>query len=213
MLAMCGVVSSFGLAILVSREIGSGKDSYLTYWACLLSSGAFISLFFSLPILALLSGSIIASERANRSIEFMEILPPTRTQMFICKSLVTGGVSAMTLWLSAAAMAISSLLPGQVDVVDAVIAKFPDFSWFVVTNFLIGATGLAGSCFSSNSGLCTLLALAAPIVLQIGLFLLSQQFELSLYVSWLNLFKLSAVTLGTIFICLGWRRFVSVESL
>ncbi len=86
------VVSMAVVAMPLWDESGRG-----TAWAVLLGTGAYFSIMCSQATLAMLSGNLIAAERADRSAEFLASLPPSRAQILSSKLIVLGG-SAAVIW-------------------------------------------------------------------------------------------------------------------
>jgi ABC-type transport system involved in multi-copper enzyme maturation permease subunit len=80
-------------------------------WSALLQAASFFSLALSQLTLALLAGNSIASERADRSAEFLACLPPSRPQVLACKFLLAL-LAAGVIWavnLSVAELVVRTL--------------------------------------------------------------------------------------------------------
>src|SRR5687768_11798412 len=83
-------------------------------WAVLLATGCYFSVMCSQAALAMLSGHLIAVERADRSIEFIAYLPPSRLQLLLSKLLILAGAVAVVWAANLALREIAGYLAGDV---------------------------------------------------------------------------------------------------
>ena len=82
-------------------------------WSALLLMASFLSLGLSQLTLVMLAGNSIASERADRSAEFLAYLPPSRTQILASKlllAMLAAGVT-WTVNLTVSEWAVPAALP------------------------------------------------------------------------------------------------------
>jgi|GEM_PF-5988547 len=202
------VVASFLLsAFIFCNESDFTKNDTSEFWSVLLMSGAYFSAFASMPTIAILSGSVLASERADRSIEFLSILPPTRTQIFGSKLILVSAVCLTTLWIILSSIATANALAGDSILAATVVERFPSIQWIVAANFLNIAVGLSASCFSKNSALCALLAFFSPLALQINLLIAQKKMGLFNAFDALYVFLGSCILLGSLTLTIGWQYF------
>jgi len=90
------------LVILVTPYgIGIGiryKDAQSTgMWGGTVAAAALAAMATSLLMVSLLAANVFAQERADRSAEFLAILPPSRLKILLSKLVLTGGTSCF-LW-------------------------------------------------------------------------------------------------------------------
>jgi hypothetical protein len=214
-LAIAGsVVTAFLLsAIIFYKDGDNAMEGPAEFWSVLLMSGAYFSAFASMPTIAILSGSVLATERADRSIEFLLILPPTRRQIFVSKLILVSGLYSATLWVIVSSIAISHTLAGASNLAATIAERFPSIQWFAAANYLAVTTGLSTSCFSKNAAPCALLALFSPLALQIGLLLVQKKMGLLVAVDALYVFSGSCILIGSLILFVGWGYFERCESL
>ncbi len=131
-------------------------------WATQLLAASFFSLSLSQLTLAILAGNAIASERADRSAEFLAYLPPSRRQILASKlllALVTAGaVWAVNLCVSA--WLVPALgAPGH-NPWDKVAPR----SMLAASTVLVFGAGWLGSAVLASPAGATSLGIGLPVV-------------------------------------------------
>jgi len=133
---------------------------------------AFFSLVASLLTVVALAGNAIASERVDRSAEFLAYLPPTRRQILASKFSVAFGACA-AVWLINLALiyVVAPWLPSVPWAFRAgKVSELPIIAAIAV--LLFGAAWL-GSALLDSSAFATAIGLLAPMLLGAVLFCIS----------------------------------------
>ncbi len=88
----------FGISALIISGMPQWQEaSRASAWAMLLGTGSYFSVMCSQATVAMLSGNLIAAERADRSAEFLAYLPPSRWQIMGSKLAVLFGC-VLAIW-------------------------------------------------------------------------------------------------------------------
>jgi hypothetical protein len=149
-------------------------------WAVLLATGCYFSVMCSQAGLAMLSGHLIAVERADRSIEFMAYLPPSRGQLLLSKALVLAGTAAIVWLLNLAVQQLANWLAEDAAGAQALTPDLVSFPFLAAVGALAMGTGWCASCMLEGTGAAVGLAIFSPIVL-VGLLQ-----SVSYFIGWPN---------------------------
>lgn len=141
-----------------------GESTSASAWAVLLATGCHFSLMCSQVSLAMLSGHVIATERGDRSAEFMAYLPPSRRQILLSKAFLVVGAMAIVWGMNLAIMCIANLLAGDTDA-STLTEDMASISHLAAVGILAAGAGWCASSMVENSGPAVTLSLVAPIAL------------------------------------------------
>lgn len=134
-------------------------------WAVLLATGCHFSVMCSQPMLAILSGHLIAVERGDRSAEFLAYLPPSRGLVLFSKAVVLAG-TFLTIWgLNLLLHTIAFWMSQDSDVAHDLTSHLTSLPRFAAIGLLAAGAGWLASANVDNSGPAVALGLAAPAVL------------------------------------------------
>jgi len=135
-------------------------------WRDVWSQGAFMSLLISQLTIAVLTGNAVAGERADRSVEFLAMLPASRVLVLAAKLVVTL-CGAVAIWaLNFPLLANAPQGSGT--------ARFHDVEVFLLsTTVLLFGTGWLSSVLLRSSAIAAAIAIAAPLSLVVGLNIVS----------------------------------------
>jgi hypothetical protein len=206
------ILACFGLAALVfvsDSSLTSSNPRLL--WSIILVSGGYFGACASIPTLGILSGTILANERADRSIEMLSYLPLTRTQIYASKLAVAGVISVATFWVLLSAIAIGHILAGSSELVRSLPERFPAIAWFAASYLLVLAVGLTTSSVSTSSGACTLTAFIAPVALQITAAVIQRQIGLLTGIDSLYVFVAASIIISGLLLFFSWWHFARRE--
>ena len=143
-------------------------------WAAVLGTGCYFSLLCSFPTLAMISGCIIAAERADRSAEFLAYLPPSRRQILVSKFLVLLTTLILIWGTNLAIFLLANWLEGETDAASTVMQDFSTVRIFLVVGIAGMGSGWLGSAISNNTGPAVGLAFITPVLIMPGIYLISQ---------------------------------------
>ncbi len=144
-------------------------ETGMSYWPRLFIQGSAFGFAGCYISLALLGGCIIATERADRSAEFLAYLPPSKRQILTSKGiLLVGTAVVMTGWnLTATALGLALMDPSEMPGTSA--EMMGAMAGFATIGIAAAGTGwFASSMFASTGGPVGL-ALLLPIVISIML--------------------------------------------
>lgn len=135
-------------------------------WAILLATGGYFSVMCSQASLAMLSGHLIAVERADRSAEFIAYLPPSRFQLLLSKLFVLASTIAMVWGTNLAFTWLSSYLAGDArDPARALTADMASFWTLAAVGALAMGAGWCASCMLTGTGGPVAIAFFSPVIL------------------------------------------------
>jgi len=135
-------------------------------WAVLLATGCYFSVMCSQASLAMLSGHVIAVERADRSVEFIAYLPPSRFQLLISKLSVLASAAVVVWGVNLAIRELSGYLAGDAgDPAHALIADMASFWSLAAVGALAMGAGWCASCMLSGTGGPVAMAFFSPMIL------------------------------------------------
>lgn len=135
-------------------------------WAVLLATGCYFSVMCSQAALAMLSGHVIAVERADRSIEFIAYLPPSRIQLLMSKLLVLASAIVVVWGANLALRELSGYLAGDArNPAHALIADMASFWSLAAVGALAMGAGWCASCTLSGTGGPVAMAFFSPMIL------------------------------------------------
>ena len=135
-------------------------------WAVLLATGCYFSLMCSQASLAMLSGHLIAVERADRSVEFIAYLPPSRLQLLLSKLLVLAIAIAVVWCFNLTLGELASYLAGAAnDPAGALVADMASVSSLAAVGVLAIGAGWCASCTLSGTGGPVAIAFFSPVLL------------------------------------------------
>lgn len=174
-------------------------------WATFLNGASEVSLGISQITIVLLAGHVIASERRDRSAEFLAYLPPTRSAILRSKALLSALVFAVV-WGVFLCMSdlIVPLLDGDLKVpftssreitLALGIAMF-GMGWF-------GSSRLESPTYATAIGVVA--ALVVPILLNCSILFTGYPADGHSYLNWL---RASYIAVGVAGFALGWMSYV-----
>ncbi len=115
--------------------------------------------------LAVLAGNLVASERVNRSAEFLTYLPPSRGMVLTAKATVLG-VSALVLLLVPLSIAGLTALVGKPPSADNLLIIVATLS---AIGFCASGIGWLASCCLQSNAVAVLFAILTPWILAIAI--------------------------------------------
>jgi ABC-type transport system involved in multi-copper enzyme maturation permease subunit len=131
-------------------------------WSALLLTAGFISLCLSQLTLVMVAGNSIASERADRSAEFLAYLPPSRLRILASKLLLallaTGVIWAVN--LSVAELAVPMLGAPQDNSWDQLASR----PMLAASTVMVFGAGWLGSAVFNSPAAATSFGIAVPLV-------------------------------------------------
>jgi ABC-type transport system involved in multi-copper enzyme maturation permease subunit len=126
--------------------------------------------------LAVLSGNLIASERVNRSAEFLAYLPPSRGMVLSAKAAVLGGAAVVLLIIPISILGLAALLGGShsgegYQKVLSIVA------YISALGFCASGIGWLGSCCLQSNAVAILFAILTPWIVAIAITTVSRGAE------------------------------------
>jgi len=142
-------------------------DSRMSFWSRVLMTGGSLGFAGVYITMALLGGNIIATERADRSAEFLAYLPPSKRQILMSKGVLLIGAAAIMIGWNLTAVGLGVVLS---DVEWAGKSRELTEALGAVAALGIAAagTGWCASSMLSSSGGPVGLGLLLPLVVVIG---------------------------------------------
>ncbi len=135
-----------------------------TAWAVMLGWGSFFSVMCSQPTLAMISGSIIATERGDRSAEFLAYLPPERSEILQSKFAVLAGTAMVIYGVNLSVRFFADTLAGDTNGVEALTGDLPSMTYMAAVGVVAVGVGWCSSAALDNAGPAVALAFAAPLI-------------------------------------------------
>jgi hypothetical protein len=160
------VVLSFGVTAAVSfsirESVWSGQPA-IVVWASVFALSTQLCFLFAYFSVAFLSGSIIASERQDRSAEFLACLPPLRRHTLASKALVCAGFVGVIWGAYACHFAVSEYLEQHTTAVLSARQRIPLGD---AVRLLIGCAGIAWavSSVARSPTIAVLFGLISPLI-------------------------------------------------
>jgi len=212
-LPISGVLVGLVLPFVISATMflwdrGNSDQPLAFVWSGILIWGAIIAACFSVLSLAALSGNIIASERAERSAEFLAYLPPSRSLIFTSKLVVVAVAGALVGWIILVAVAGARVLAGDDGPPGSLGSGGNLFGVIAAADFLITGTGVWFSARGRSPGLCAVLALLSPVAVQIVILTIQVQTEWPDQESYSHVFIVSCLAIGSVALALAYGYFV-----
>jgi ABC-type transport system involved in multi-copper enzyme maturation permease subunit len=136
-------------------------------WSELLLTASLFSLGLSQLALVTLAGNSIASERADRSAEFLAYLPPSRLRILASK-LLLALLAAAVIWtvnLLVAWLVVPALGTSQGNPTDALSLQF----MLAATAVMLLGTGWFGSALLDSPAIATCLGIGATLALPVSI--------------------------------------------
>jgi hypothetical protein len=165
-LAVSLLVASYGgAAIFYSVDVSLTAHSWGRRLEEILRAGALVSHATAQLSLAVLAGNLVASERVNRSAEFLAYLPPSRGMVLTAKATVLG-VSALVLLLVPLSIAGLTALDGKGPSAGTLLIIFCTIS---AIGFCASGIGWLGSCCLQSNAVAILFAILTPLILAIAI--------------------------------------------
>jgi hypothetical protein len=131
-------------------------------WSALLPAASFFSLVLSQLTVAVLAGNSIASERADRSAEFLACLPPSRVQVlaskFLLALLAAGAIWAVNLTVTELVVPALGAPP------DNPWGKLAPWPMLAAGTVMVFGAGWLGSAVLPSPAGATILGIAAAVV-------------------------------------------------
>ena len=204
LIVLFGVVVLVGLPLLAlalnlhgQLTIGSAPRR----WSELLVHATPFGLAIQLLTMAMLGGNAVASERADRSAEFLAYLPPSRWAVIGSKAVFAIGVG---LFIWGVSLAIIYVVAPAIGQVTAELIDFRDRTVPILaaTSVLLLGAGWFGSTFLPSHTLATGFGIALPIVLLGSLWSLEYFLDLRGFdLGWW--YRTLCVPLGIVFFAAG----------
>ncbi len=159
------VASYCGTAIFYSLDASLTAHSWGRRLEEILRAGALFSHATAQLSLAVLAGNLVASERVNRSAEFLAYLPPSRGMVLTAKATVLG-VSALVLLLVPLSIVGLTALVGKPPSADKLLIIFSTIS---AIGFCASGIGWLASCCLQSNAVAILFAILTPWILAIAI--------------------------------------------
>lgn len=163
----------FGFVFLIGPLLGGvirslvgqwRHGSPVTPWALLLVHCSFFSLAISFLTIGMLGGNAVASERADRSAEFLAYLPPSRLMVIGCKAVLALTACAI-IWAFNLAVAYG-IAPLVNQSADNLANPYTDMVMpMMATSVVLFGSAWCVSCFSSSAAIATGIGFAVPIII------------------------------------------------
>lgn len=134
-------------------------------WAVLIATGCHFSVACSQATLAMLSGSLIAVERADRSAEFLAYLPPSRRQVLGGKLIVLASGVVVIWGVNLCLDAIAGYLAGGMSAAHALTDNLVGFPQLAAIGVLAIGSGWCASAGLESTGPPVALAFVSPFVM------------------------------------------------
>ena len=133
-------------------------------WAEMLVKTAPFALAFSLLTIAALGGNAVASERADRSAEFLAYLPPSRWMIISSKAILAVGAAAL-IW--GIALMLLYIVAPQLALVEEGLTEMRDqmLPPLASTSVLLFGAAWLGSMFLPTHTLATFFGIMTPVAL------------------------------------------------
>jgi hypothetical protein len=160
------------------------RPSVSVTWCEVWAGGAFMSLVLSQLTIAVLAGNAVAGERADRSAEFLVMLPARRALVLASKLLLTL-LGALAIWaIDYPLLLLSPAADGP---------GFCDHTALVLlfVSVLVYGTGWLGSVLLRNPATATAIAIAAPLALTVVVRATLYRHDESLSTAWFGGIALS----------------------
>ena len=148
-LTLCGDISKFW------------GDGAMELWIVVLKSGGSLCSYTSVAALAMIAGTIIATERADRSAEFLAALPPSRFDILFSKLCIVFALALFSLFIGSGGSAFADWLSDDQ-------ARTPlEAPWKVVISINCLLIGIAWCCsaISTSAGASVAVGLLSPLVI------------------------------------------------
>jgi hypothetical protein len=161
---IASLIGSFVLAILIASSASAAplwSEASATAWALALKHGSTFSAILCQATLAMIGGTIIATERADRSAEFLAYLPPSRWQLLRSKMVVFLGAFGIIWGICIVADLLSRWLDSDVA---AAVTSVP-LTAIAPIGIVSSGIGWCASAKFDNTGPAVGLAFAAPLAM------------------------------------------------
>jgi len=159
------LIGPYGMATVMVMNLPLWTEATPTSaWAVLLGWGSFFSVMCSQPTLAMISGSIIAAERGDRSAEFLAYLPPARHQILQSKFTVLAGTAIVIYGVNLSIRLFANVLAGDTNGVEALTGDLPSMTYVAAVGVVAVGVGWCSSAAFSDAGPAVALAFAAPLI-------------------------------------------------
>ncbi len=133
-------------------------------WAVMLGWGSFFSVACSQATLGMVSGSVIATERGDRSAEFLAYLPPARRQILQSKFAVLAGTAMVIYGVNLSVRFFADALAADTNGVEALTGDLPSMTYVAAVGVVAVGVGWCSSAALDNAGPAVALAFAAPLI-------------------------------------------------
>ncbi len=173
---LVGVTMAIGAFALSSMMYGFAdlwQGGSMEAWALMMETGSSLSLMTSVMALTMLSGTIIAAERADRSSEFLAYLPPSRAQVLLSKAIVLGSSSVLALCVGGGGVVLADWLSGENSANAGFHLPLLDLVPFALISI---GVGWCASARFENTGPSVGLGFAAPLVIVAAVHLIQHFF-------------------------------------
>ncbi|HIK96016.1 MAG TPA: hypothetical protein EYG03_29075 [Planctomycetes bacterium] len=120
----------------------------------------------------MVSGSIIATERGDRSAEFLAYLPPARRQILQSKFVVLAGTAIIIYGVNLSIRFLASVLAGDTNALEALTGGLPSMNYLAAVGVVAVGVGWCSSAALDNAGPPVALAFAAPLIVFSALLLI-----------------------------------------
>ncbi len=133
-------------------------------WAVLIATGCHFSAACSQATLAMLSGSLIAVERADRSAEFLAYLPPSRLEVLGGKLIVLGSGVCVIWGVNLCLDVVAGWLAGDIQAAHLLTDNLVGFPQLAAVGMVAIGGGWCASACLDNTGPPVAVAFMSPLV-------------------------------------------------
>lgn len=202
LVGITAMIGAFALSYAIYVSTTQSQEEGTEVWGFVLKTGSVLSSVTSLFALTMMSGTIIAAERADRSAEFLACLPPSRGQVLLSKAIVLGASSLLALCVSGGGVLLASQLGG-----DNSAFKLSLLDVLPIALVSIGV-GWCGSALFANTGPSVGFGFVAPILVTSGVFLFKFCFGVPSYESFHSVYLACCSVAGIVCIIIGTFYFI-----
>lgn len=199
---VASLIGSFVLALLIASSASTEplwSEPSAMAWALALKHGSTFTAILCQATFAMIGGTIIATERADRSAEFLAYLPPSRWQLLRSKMIVFLGAFGIVWGICIAADLLSHWLDNRVA---AAVTSIP-LTAIAPIGIISAGIGWCASAKFDNTGPAVGLAFASPIAVVGAIQGMRWAFDWPSDSNFADVFAVSCWTLGIACFLLG----------
>lgn len=164
------LVAPFGMAAVIVSSMPLWTEAApASAWAVLLGTGCYFSVMCSQPTLAMISGSIIAAERGDRSAEFLAYLPPSKFQILGSKFIVLVLAALVVYGVNFSIGLFADWLSDGTNASRNMTSDLVPWRYLAAIGVAAVGAGWCASAMSGSAGPAVAMAFLAPLVVLGGL--------------------------------------------